>query len=410
MWSSTYLHFFRAHTRTLSFGVLLTLFSSFGQTFLLSLFVPLWLEAFALDAARFGVLYAGATLLSAASLPFFGRLLDRTSLRRFSLAAGFGLVAACLATAAAPGAGGLFLALFGLRLTGQGLLTLTASTTMARAFEKERGRALSVSGLGYPLGEGLLPLGVVLLLHRAGWRWSWVLLAGVVALVLVPAMTLLLRPRAGRGGLREGTAVPAGRLAGNPALLRDARFYALLPGSLLVPLVLTALFLYQVPLAETRGWPAQTMATAFAGFAAARFGGGLLVGPWIDRWGATRIFPFAPLPLCAGLFALSVGSAPWVALVYLSLAGLSQGIASPTLTALWAEVYGVESLGATKGTVATLAVFATALGPVAVGGLLTAGVPFAAIVPGCLGLGLAAVGVSLLARRHLETAPAPAVA
>ncbi|MDW7712213.1 MAG: MFS transporter [Deferrisomatales bacterium] len=405
-----YLRFVCTHARVLSFGVLLTLFSSFGQTFLISLFVPRWLEAFALDAARFGVLYAGATLLSAASLPFLGRLLDRTCLLRFSLGAGLGLVLACLAIALAPNAGGLFLALFGLRLTGQGLLSLTASTTMARTFERGRGRALSLSGLGYPLGEGLLPLGVVLLLQRADWRWSWVFLGAAIALVLLPAMVLLLRPTAGREGARGGAEVSDSGAAGNPVLLRDGRFYALLPGSLLVPLVLTALFLYQGPLAESRGWPIQTMATAFAGFAVARFGGGLLIGPWIDRWGAARIFPFVPLPLCAGLLALSVGTAPWVALVYLSLAGVTQGIAGPTLTALWAEVYGVESLGAIKGTVATLAVLATALGPMALGALLAAGVPFSAIVPGCLGLSLSVAGVSLLARRQLEATAAPAVA
>jgi hypothetical protein len=42
----------------------------------------------------------------------------------------------------------LFLAILGLRLTGQGMLSLTASTTMARVFTEGRGKALSVSGLG----------------------------------------------------------------------------------------------------------------------------------------------------------------------------------------------------------------------------------------------------------------------
>ncbi|MDT8444540.1 MAG: MFS transporter, partial [Desulfuromonadales bacterium] len=154
-----YFSFLHAHPQILIFGMLLTFFSSFGQTFLISIFVPYFLEVFALDTAQFGLLYATATLASAASLPWFGRLLDRVPLRRFSLAAGLGLVLACLAIALAPNVGFLFVALLGLRLTGQGLLSLTASITMARVFERGRGRALSLSGLGYPLGEGLLPLG-----------------------------------------------------------------------------------------------------------------------------------------------------------------------------------------------------------------------------------------------------------
>jgi MFS family permease len=63
----------------LSFGVLLTLFSSFGQTFLISMFVPRLLETFQLNTAQFGLLYAAATITSALSLPFFGRLIDRTT-------------------------------------------------------------------------------------------------------------------------------------------------------------------------------------------------------------------------------------------------------------------------------------------------------------------------------------------
>ncbi|MBE0598067.1 MAG: hypothetical protein IH614_12430 [Desulfuromonadales bacterium] len=43
-------------------------------------------------------------------------------------------------------------------------------------------------------------------------------------------------------------------------------------------------------------------------------------------------------------------------------------------------------MGVNKGTVATIGVFATALGPVLMGGLLKAGVPFSVLVPGCASL------------------------
>lgn len=393
-----YFRFFLTHPRVLSFGVLLTLFSSFGQTFLISIFVPRLLETFALDTAQFGALYAGATLLSAASLPFFGRLLDRVTLRAFSLTVGLGLVASCFALSLAPNVPVLFLAILGLRLTGQGLLSLTASTTMARVFSEGRGKALSVSGLGYPLGEGLLPMAIVLLIHAAGWRLSWGILGGVIAVLLLPAMISLLRDVEPQHQ-RE----VAGHKAHPPKLRlwRDRRFQLILPGNLFLPVVLTALFLYQVPLAAEHGWSAETMAAGFIGFALARMAASLVVGPWIDRLGAVRLFPVILVPACAGLIVLSLGNAPWIAFVYLALVGVSQGIASPMMTALWAEVYGVESLGATKSTVSMLGIFGTALGPVLLGALLKAGVSFAVIVPGCAVLGVLAVGISVLGRRFL---------
>jgi MFS family permease len=393
-----YFRFFLTHPRVLSFGVLLTLFSSFGQTFLISIFVPRLLETFALNTAQFGALYAGATLLSATSLPFFGRLIDRVTLRSFSLAVGLGLVVSCFTMALAPNVALLFIAVLGLRLTGQGLLSLTASTTMARVFSEGRGKALSVSGLGYPLGEGLLPMLIVLLIHAAGWRLSWGILGGVIALLLLPAMISLLRdvePLHQREVAGHKEQPPRLRL------LRDWRFYLLLPGNLFLPLVLTALFLYQVPLAEQRGWSAETMAQAFIGFALARVGASLLAGPLIDRRGAVRLFPVILLPACLGLGVLSTGTAPWTAFVYLILAGVSQGIASPMMTALWAEVYGVESLGATKGTVATLGVFATALGPLLLGWVLKLGVGFQVIVPFCAVGGVAATILNFVVRPWL---------
>jgi MFS family permease len=94
--------------------------------------------------------------------------------------------------ALAPNVPLLFLAILGLRLTGQGLLSLTASTAMARVFGQGRGKALSLSGLGYPLGEGLLPLLVVLLIHGVGWRFSWGILGALIALLLLPATYSLL--------------------------------------------------------------------------------------------------------------------------------------------------------------------------------------------------------------------------
>ncbi len=395
-----YLRFFLTHPRILSFGVLLTLFSSFGQTFLISIFVPRLLETFELDTATFGVLYAAATLLSAASLPFFGRLMDRTSLMSFSLAVGAGLALACLLMALAPNVPALFLAILGLRLTGQGLLSLTASTTMARVFLEGRGKALSVSGLGYPLGEGLLPMVVVLLIHAVGWRLSWGLLGVGIALGLLPAMASLLRD------VETAHQAEVARHRSRPAkiqFLRDRRFLLLLPGTLFIPCVLTALFLYQIPLAEHRGWSSQTMAAAFIGFAAARMIASLAVGPWIDRWGAVRLFPVLLTPVGLGLIILSLGTSPWVAFAYLALAGVSQGIASPTMTALWAELYGVESLGATKGTVSTLGIFATALGPILLGSLLKAGISFSVLISWSAVLAVMVTLLSIGARRVLST-------
>lgn len=402
--ASSPLGFFRAHTRALSFGILLTLFSSFGQTFAISLFVPDLLAAFALDSAGFGALYGAATLCSAASLPFFGALLDRTPVAPFTLTAGAALAAACLALALAPHVAVLGLGLLALRVAGQGLMTLVATTTMARAFGARRGTALAVASLGYPLGEALLPSLLLWLRFAVGWRIAWCILASAVAGILLPAAAWLARAVDPRPSL-HGSGTPG---APGVSLLRDPRFFLLLPGLLFLPLVLTALFLYQLPMAAERGWPAQTMAAAFVGFATARVAASLWIGPLVDRWGAIRLFPFVLVPICAGLLVLAAEGPAWTAFVYLALAGASQGFANPIGTALWAEIYGVESLGAIKGKVAMPSIVATAAGPLVLGWVLARGVPFATVVPACAALGGLCVALGFASRRLLRRAPAGA--
>lgn len=396
---TAYLKFFLASPRILSFGILLTLFSSFGQTFLISLSVPHLLQTFVLDPAGFGLMYGAATVLSGVSLPFFGRLIDRVSLRRFSLCVGVGMVLASLVLATAPNLILLFVGLLGLRLAGQGLLSLTASTTMARAFDDGRGRALSVSSLGYPLGEGLLPLVVAVLISVTDWRMSFGIQAAFIAFFLLPAIIWLTkrdRNFSDRMICTEKSTRPQLPLI----LFRDWRFYALLPSNLFLPLVLTALFLYQGLLAEDRGWSAQTMATGFAGFAMARLLTSIVIGPLIDRWSAVRLFPFILLPVMAGLVFLSAGHSWLTPFAYLFLAGISQGATGAVMTSLWAEVYGVSSLGKIKGTVASFSIFATALGPLLVGGMIKKGVDFSLLTQAgaTAALGIMVLGLAVQSR------------
>jgi hypothetical protein len=49
------------------------------------------------------------------------------------------------------------------------------------------------------------------------------------------------------------------------------------------------------------------------------------------------------------------------------------------VTALWAEIYGVRNLGAIRSLVVSLSVFSSALGPLAMGAMMDAGVSIEAI-------------------------------
>ena len=70
--------------------------------------------------------------------------------------------------------------------------------------------------------------------------------------------------------------------------------------------------------------------------------------------------------------------------------GLSQDdLAKPTLTAMWAELFGTESLGAIRSAVAMYMVFATALAPFVFGAALAVGMSVSGVLAAFVAAGFA---------------------
>ncbi|MAE04712.1 MAG: hypothetical protein CMH76_00090 [Nitrospinae bacterium] len=175
-----YLGFVIGNFRFLAFGFLLSFFSGFGQTYVISVFNPDIRAQFGLSHGEFGMVFAIATVGSALCLIWFGRMIDRADLRSYTLAVLGGLACACLFMAAVPTTFFLLFALFALRLTGQGLMVHTSATTMARYFDEARGKAVSLVSVGSPLGQGLLAIAALAISRSVGWRWTWAAFAALV--------------------------------------------------------------------------------------------------------------------------------------------------------------------------------------------------------------------------------------
>src|SRR5690625_4075474 len=133
----SYLTFALKERRLLSFPVSFTFFSSFGQTFLISLFVPCLLTASDMRNASFGTLYSAAARTGAFALPWLGQWFARIPLRQFSMYVAAGLLFASTMMAFSWHISMLFVRLILLRLSGQGLSSHTAQATMAKYRSEE---------------------------------------------------------------------------------------------------------------------------------------------------------------------------------------------------------------------------------------------------------------------------------
>jgi MFS family permease len=414
-----YIRFVRANPRFLAFGFALACFSSFGQTFFVGLFGEHVRAEFDLTHGAYGLVYSVATLTSGFCMIGAGRLIDHADLRLYSSIVGGGLVLACLLVAAAPSPLLLVVAFFTLRLSGQGLMSHTAMTSMARYFDADRGKAMSVAGLGFPAGEAVLPIAGVTVIAAIGWRQTWLAIAVLLAIVLVPLTLWLLSGHAARhADFVARTSAPDGPAGGDATaarrrqwtrgeVVRDPRFALVLPAILAPGFIATGVFFHQPHLVATKGWTASWFAACFVGFAAAQLPASLLAGPVVDRVGATRLLPFYLVPMGVALLALGLADHPLVALLFLVMTGLTAGVAGPIVGALWAELYGVRHLGAIRALATAAMVLATAGSPVSMGWLIDAGVSIDLIALICLGYVVVASALVVVAMRLGRGALAP---
>ncbi len=396
--------FIRREARWLGAGFLLTFFSGFGQTYFISLSNDALMARFSLGHGGIGLVYAAATLTSAAILLELGKIVDRVSTRSSVMIIVAGLCISCLLVSLAGEIWVLFFALVGLRLFGQGMMSHVAMTATGRWFEANRGRAVSLVALGHPASEAVLPPVAIAVLLGFGLHEMWLIGSAVLALVALPVLFFLL--------YRERVPnAPAGR-AGDTAdrmkinwrrrdVLREPVFFVLLLGVLCPPFMVTGLFFHQQHLIAIKDWPAGLWAAGFTVFAAAQVASSLVSGALTDRFSARALLPFYLLPLAVALVLPALLNPSVTIFALMVLLGLTGGAATTIMGAIWPEVFGVKYLGEIRALTFAAMVAATATSPVITGTLVDAGVPFPAQLVVMGGYCLLASGVMGLIQPRL---------
>ncbi|MDZ7601747.1 MAG: MFS transporter [Hoeflea sp.] len=400
------LNFLRDNARWIAGGFLLTFFSSFGQTYFISLSAGDIRSEYGLSHGGFGTLYMLATLASAATLPQIGKIIDKISVSATVLIAAPILAIACILMAWSTSLVALVLSIYLLRLFGQGMFSHIAFTAMGRWFAAQRGRAVSLTAIGVNVGEALFPLSFVAVAALVGWRGSWLLAAGVLMLVALPAIYSLLKVERRPQSVAVDPNQPAVREWTRGEVLRDPLFWAALLGVLAPPFIGTTVFFHQVYLSELRGWDPSVFAASFAIMSAMTILFALVAGQLIDRFSAIRILPSFLVPLSLSCFVLAAIEAPWGAYAFMALMGVSYGFSSTLFGALWPELYGTKHLGGIRSLIVAIMVFATAVGPGLTGALIDAGVSYPGQIVAMGAYCAVMIGImTLVSRRALARRP-----
>ena len=376
-------YWFLTEWRLLGFGLLMTFWSSPGQTFFISLFSGEIRSEIGLSHGQFGALYSAATLASAVAIIWSGALVDRIDLRKFSAAVIMILAAGCWLLSISNSAATLLLCLFLLRHGGQGLMFICSTTAMVRYLETVKGKASAISGMGYPLGEAIFPSIVVLMISIFSWRDSWKIYAITLIAIVIPLVLFMLKGQQVRHRTflkntsqqnLEDNEPQKQRQWKRSEVLRDLKFYLILPGLLSQPLMFTGFIFHQVHLVESKGWALSMWGSLFLVYALVSVIFNIVCGVLIDRYGAYKILPFYPLPMALGLMAMSFSSTELTALFFLVMTGITVGFSSPLATPLFVELYGSRHIGAIKSLSTSMMVLFSAISPVILGAFFDIGV------------------------------------
>ena len=370
------LKFIGRNFRWIAGGFTLTYFSSFGQTYFISASIAEWQSAFDLSHGEIGRLYMFATLASALCLPFLGRLVDVVPAHRMIAFVMPVLAAATLMAGYAPSVLVLVVAIFLLRLFGQGMMTHMALTATGRWFVAERGRAISLVVLGHQGGEGTLPLIFATIAIAYGYQTGW--LAGAVALLLIGlpfAFWAYQQPREPHAHEpASGGPMRIVRSWTRREVTRDPIFWVLLTGVLAPSFIGTTIFYHQNYMTTLHGWPPQLFAISLLVLSVTTVSCALITGALVDRFGTPAILPYSLLPLAASCLALAFSGPPASLFVVMVLLGISYGISATLFGSLWPEIYGTAYLGSIRAVTVSAGVFATAAGPGLTGTLIDRGI------------------------------------
>ena len=376
----------------------------------------------AVSETQYSLAYACATVISAAMLPYIGRLVDRFGARITLPLIAIGLGAGCWMMSSVESLTGLYVGFGIVRCLGQGALSLVSAWIVGEWFERRRGIATAMAGLGGGLSVMSVPLINNWFVENYGWQSAWQGLAcGVWVLLLLPGI-FILRNRPEDLGLHpDGTPPESDSKTSNYAdtsttresshtatqavlldestsdnatqspntaqatqdkttstgpvitsfenswtvheVLRNPTFWKLLCVPATSGLVGTGLIIHQVRLLERHGLDrteSLLMMTLQAGCATVmQFPAGWLT----DRVPSRYILAAAMMFLAmATLLAIDM---PFIGLagVYAMLLGLHGSIMRSTATVVWINYYGRAHQGAVRGVAWSAMILAAAIGP-----------------------------------------------
>lgn len=336
-----------------------------------SVFVDHLIDGLGLSRSQVSAAYMVATLTGAAALPLVGRWIDRRGVRVSMTVIAVAFAVALAGMAGVAGFATLVVGFTGIRMLGQGSLTLVSTTSVAYWFDRRRGLALGVCTAAGTALMSLAPLVLAGGIAWLDWRVTWLVAAAVVLVVAAPIAWWGMRDNPAAVGQHVDGAVLDAAAAHRAVAAawtrseaaRTLMFWAVAAAVAASGLVTTGLAFHQISLLGERGLSTGQAAANFLPQTAAGITAILATGWLADRLRPRLLLVAAMAGMATAMLLVQVAAPGMRAIAFGMLLGASSGSVRAMEAATFPRLFGTVHLGAIRGLVMTLSVAGAALGP-----------------------------------------------
>lgn len=311
-----------------------------------------------------------------------GKALDRYGPRAVTFLMGVFIGLSLLLTSRVTSPWQLFFSYSVLLAFGTNSLYPTMMATTARWFDKKRGLAVGIAGIGVGLGPLAMSPFAAYLIANFDWRMAYIVMGLIAVLLIVPLSLLLKKDPSEIGVLPDGASptsaekpVPNSKssVQGEGFSLTEAfrtwSFWLLAVSWLSIAFCLWLVSTHIVPHATDIGISQASAATVLALSGGMGIPGRMIIGILSDRIGRKASAVICSLLQAAALVWLIWAQELWTFYLFALVFGFGFGGVDVTTASLIGDIFGKRSLGAIMGMLTVAWGLGAAGGPI-VGGLV----------------------------------------
>ena len=333
--------------------------SGAGQSHTFSPFIPVISKDLQISSTSITTAYMIATLFAAFLLPKMGKLVDKHGPRIVLIYTIILLGIGCMIFGAAANFLMLAVAFGFLRFFGQGSLMLGSANIITQWFDKKRGFALGLMGLGFAISMGLHPPISDFLITSYGWRQAWVIIGLSTWIIMLPPLIFLAINKPEDVNLSpDGKASKTNNtkyskifgLTLNEAL-KEKSFYILSFSFFSISTLVTALHFFQVTiLNQYFDIPSSDAAALFIPTMIAMIIFIPIAGKMLDKFQTHNIIGLSLLVTTASLISITFATNTTYALIYSIIFGINNAFNLSLFGYIWPRYFGRLHVGSIQGT------------------------------------------------------------